>query len=279
MKSTIQKKLGILFLALLSFSTLSMATGPRITTVVMAVEKNEIFALDLPAYISTEISQGGIISEIVSAAFDEVKMEIHITTVPLQSMIKYYYTQENAPGFLGRHLALDAKKKSTLVEIPLLSASERYFYYKPLHPKGLAFKGKLSNLKGLTYGAAKGEVVTMYKNAGIKVKKSRTLSLFKKLKNGSIDFISMPKESAKWFLEKRFTKNKDDFVMMKEEGETVDVSLYFNLNNPRGKKMEKAFKKGLQAIIENGEYARILKKRLTKDEVHLQTQRINKYIK
>ena len=279
MKSTTQRKFRVLLLAVLFFSTLLMATGPRIKTVAMTVDKNEIFALDLPPYVSTEIAQGGVLNEIVRAAFDEAKMEVYITIVPLQSMMKYYYAQENAPGFLGRHLGFGTKKKSSLVGIPLLSANENYFYYKPLHPKGLEFKGKLSNLKGLTYGAAKGEDVTLYKNAGINVKKSRALSLFKKLKDGRIDFISMPKESTQWFLEKRFGEDKDDFVMMKEESGKVDISLYFNMNNPRGKKMEKAFKKGLQAIIENGEYARILKKRLTKDEVHLQTQRINKYIK
>lgn len=279
MKSTIQKKLSVLLLATLFFSTLSMATGPRISAVAMTVEKNEIFALDLPLYISTEITQGGVLSEIVRAAFDEAKMEVYITTVPLQSMIKYYYAQENAPGFLGRHLGLDAKKISSLVRIPLLIAHERYFYYKPLHPKGLEFEGKLSNLKGLIYGAAKGQDVTLYKNAGIKVKKSRTLSLFKKLKDGTIDFISMPKESAQWFLAKRYAEDKNDFVMMKEESEKVDISLYFNMNNLRGKKMKKAFIKGLRGIIENGKYAAILEKHLTKDEVQLQTQHINKYIK
>ena len=256
-----------------------MATGPRVSTLATVIDKNEIFALDLPPYISTEITQGGVLIEIVRAAFDEAKMKVYITMIPLQSMIKYYYTQENAPGFLGRHLGLGTKKKASLISIPLLTTYENYFYYKPLHPKALEFKGKLSNLKGLTYGAAKGEEVTLYKNAGIKVKKSRTLSLFKKLKDGTIDFISMPKESTQWFLEKRFREDKEDFVMMKKESTKVDISLYFNMNNPKGIKMEKAFKKGLKAIIENGKYATILEKRLTKDEVRLQTQRINKYLK
>ena len=177
-----QKKLYILVLMTLFFNASLMATGPRVSTLAVAVDKNEIFALDLPPYVSTEVDQGGILSEVVKAAFDEVNMEVQITIVPLQNMLKYYYSQENAPAFLGRHLGLSPKKKSTLVRIPLWTAHENYFYYKPLHLKGLEFRGKLSNLKGLTYGAAKGENATAYKSAGVKVKKSRALSLFKKTK-------------------------------------------------------------------------------------------------
>jgi ABC-type amino acid transport substrate-binding protein len=193
-------------------------------------------------------------------------------------MIKYYYAQENAPGFMGRHLGLIPKKKSTLVKVPLLVAYENYFYYKPLHPKGLELKGKLSNLVGFTYGAAKGEDTTAYKNANIKVKKSRTFSFFKKLKNGTIDFISVPQESVQWFLSKRFSEDKDNFVMMKEGGTKIDLCIYFNVNNPKGKKMLEAFKKGLKSIVENGKYATILEKHLKKDEVLLQIEQIRKNI-
>lgn len=260
-------------------NTLLMATGPRVSTLLTVIDKNEIFALDLPPYISTEVAQGGLLNEIVMAAFDEVKMEVQITTVPLQNMIKYYHSQENAPGFMGRHLGLSQKKKSTLVKVPLLVAYENYFYYKPLHPKGLELKGKLSNLVGLTYGAAKGEDTTAYRNANIKVKKSRTLSLFNKLKNGTIDFISMPKESARWFLEKRFANDKNDFVMMSEKSGEIDLCVYFNMNNPKGKKMLQAFEQGMKNIVESGKYSTILEKYFEKGEVLLQMKQIRKNIK
>ena len=279
MKSTIQKKLYVFVLMTFFLNTLLMATGPRVSTLATVIDKNEIFALDLPPYISTEVAEGGILSEVIKAAFNEVKMEVQITIVPLQNMIKYYYAQENAPGFMGRHLGLSPKKKSTLVKVPLFVAGENYFYYKPLHPKGLEFKGKLSNLVGLTYGAAKGEDTTAYKNANIKVKKSRTLSFFKKLKNGTIDFISIPKESVQWFLEKRLSDDKDNFVMMKEGSTNIDLCIYFNMNNPKGKKMLGAFKKGLKSILENGKYATILEKHFKKDEVQLQIKQIRKNIK
>ena len=263
----------------LFFNASLTATGPRVSTLATVIDKNEIFALDLPPYISTQDAHGGLLNEILKAAFNEAKMEVYITIVPLQSMMKYYYTQENAPGFMGRHLGLASETKSSLVSVPLLSASENYFYYKPSHPKGLEFKGKLANLKGLTYGAAKGEDVALYKNAGVKVKKSRTLSFFKKLKNGTIDFIKIPEESARWFLENRFPKDKDNFVTMREGSANIDLSVYFNMNNPKGKKMLGAFKKGLKNIVENGKYAAILEKSLKKDEILLQVERVKKYIK
>ena len=67
--------------------------------------------------------------------------------------------------------------------------------------------------------------------------------------------------------------------MMKEGGANIDLCVYFNINNPKGKKMLGAFKKGLKSILENGKYAAILEKSFKKDEILLHVQRIKKYTK
>lgn len=279
---TIQKKKSLKSLVLLTLclSMPLMATGPRITQTLITPDKKEIFALDLPPFISTEVKGGGILHEIVDAAFKEAKVDVAVTTLPLQSMVTYYLRQEKAFGVMGRHLGLKKKEKKSLISIPLYVAAENYLYYKPLHPKGLAWQGKLSKLKGLTYGASKGESTKVYKNAGISVKKGRTLSLFKKLKSGAVDFIGIPKESAEWFLEKKFKKDKNHFAVMKRVTSPVTVTLRFNPKHAKGKASAKAFKKGLRAIIKNGSYAAILGKYL-KDSaaVKAQEKRLRTFLK
>lgn len=258
-----------------------MATGPRITSILISPDKKEIFALDLPPpFISTEVQKDGMINEVVMAVLQEAKINVIITTLPLQSMVMYYLKQENSFGVMGRHLGLTADDKKSLISIPLYVANESYYYYKPLHEKSLEYKGKLSNLKKLVYGASKGENVSAYKKVGIKVKKTRTLSLFKKLQQGRVDFISLPNQTAKWFIEKKFSQYQNDFVTMKTSSKTQTISLHFNLKHPKAKESAESFKKGLRAIVNNGKYTEILSSYIKNpSEVKSQLLRMHKFLK
>ncbi len=269
----------LILLTLLFFSMQLMATGPRISKSTISPDKKEVFALDAPPFISTEVENGGMLNEVAVAAFKEAKMDAVVTILPLHSMIKYYLTQENAMVIIGRYMELSAEDEKSVIAIPLYSAEESYLYYKPKHPQGLEYKGVLSNLKGLTYGASEGEETGKYKEAGITVIKGRTLSLFKKLESGTVDFISVPEESAKWFLQNKFAEHQNNFVAMRTKSVTADISIYFNLNNPNGKASSEGFKNGLRTIVKSGEYAKILGKYIKNpDTVNIQTQYIQKFL-
>ena len=254
--------LRVLTILVLLIGTTLMATGPRITANLISPDKKEIFALDLPPFISTDIKKSGMLNEIVIASFKEVNEDVIITTLPLQSMVKYYLTEDNAVGVMGRHLGLSQKDKESLELIPLFITQESYLYYKPLHPNGIKYEGNLSELKGFTYGASRGEDITIYKEADIEVKKVRTLSLFKKLKSGKVDFISMPKQSVKSFIEKRFSKDKNDFISMQKSSGNKAIYIYFNTKNSKGEESARSFKKGLEVLLKNGKYGDILRKHI-----------------
>ena len=270
-----------LFILILLFLNIPlMATGPRISSILVTPDKKEIFALDFPPFVSRDIKNGGMLNELVVAVLKEAKMEAIVTTVPIQSMIKYYLTQENTFGVLAYDASLTAVEKKSLIAIPLYVTTERYFYYAPAHKRALKYEGKLSNLKGLTYGASKGEEVSVYKRSGINVKKARTLSLFKKLQNSTVDFISLPTQTAKWFMENKFSKCKNDFKSMKTQSGSSKASIYFNLNHSNAKENAKSFTKALKTIVENGTYSLILSKYITsQDEVKLQLKHMQKNFK
>lgn len=257
-----------------------MATGPRITKSAISPDKKEVFALDAPPFISIEVENGGMLNEIAVAAFKEAKIDTVITILPLYSMVRYYLTQEKAMVIIGRYMDLNAEDKKSVITIPLYTAQESYLYSKSKHQKGLEYKGELSIFKGLTYGASEGEETGKYLEAGITVVKGRTLSLFKKLQSGTIDFVSLPDESAQWFLQNKFAEHKDDFATMQTKSVTADISIYFNLNNPDGQKSAEGFKNGLRTIVKNGEYAKILGKYIKNpDTVNMQAQNIQKFLK
>jgi polar amino acid transport system substrate-binding protein len=257
-----------------------MATGPRITISVISPDKKEVFALEAPPFISTEVENGGMLNEVAIAAFKEAKIDAVITILPLHSMIKYYITQEKTMVITGEYLGLSAEEKESVVAIPLFKAQESYLYYKPKHPQGLEYKGELSIFKGLIYGASEGEETGKFKEAGITVVKGRTLSLFKKLQGGTVDFIRLPEMSGKWFLQNKFAEHQNDFVTTQAGNVKTDISIYFNLNNPDGLKSADGFKNGLRTIVNNGEYAKILDKYIkNSDAVNMQTQNMQKFLK
>ncbi len=268
------------FILLLLFLSIEVfATGPRITSSFISPDAQEIFALDLAPFISTDVKEGGILSEVVKHIAKEEGINLLITIVPLQSILKYYLTQENALGVMGRHLGLNTQDKTSLIEIPLFLANEKFVSYKSKHIKIINYKGELSSLNGLTYGASKGESTNTYKNLGINIKKGRALSLFKKLKSENVDFISLPTQSTSWYIEKNFSDDKYNFKTMRQSSKKVAISLYFNTNHPEGKNSAKLVKKGLLKILNNGKYADILKP-YVKDtnEINAQIKYIKKFL-
>ena len=275
------KKYSVSIITILIFLGLSAwATGPRITPQSIQVNTNEIISLDLPPFISTEVANGGMLHKIVTAAFKASKIEVLITTVPLQHMVKYYLLQENALAIMGRHLGISKKDRRSLMTIPLLQSNERYLFHKKHRPQGLGFNGKLSSLKGLRYGASKGESIVKNKSAGILVKKGRSLSLFKKLQQGKIDFMSVSPQTKKWFIKKHFAKDSQNFMMSEKISDKVTVALYFNTKNKKAKRISKAFKLGLKTILQNGTYAKILKEVFKNDVlVKQQVFKMNNYFR
>lgn len=247
-----------------------MATGPRVSPNLISVKKNVIYALDLPPFISTEIVHEGVLSEIVITSFAQQGIEVIINIVPLQSMINHYLVEENALGVMGRHLGIGKNMKKELVSVPLFVSPEHYVYYKPLNKK-LSDEEIRSNKIKFTYGASTGEDVSVFNKTAMKVKKSRTFSMFKKLKRGKVDFVSMPIQSAQWYIQNKYTDEKNDFVIMDGISKEVPIELYFNLKNAEGKKLFSAFKKGLKSIVKSGQYVKILEKYI-QDQTILKSQ-------
>lgn len=252
---------------MIAVSVSLMATGPRITAAMFTEAKNEIVAVEGPPLYAMQQQSGGLAFEIVSAALKTQNETATLTTYPVRKMVDYYLTQENVLGALGRSQYLPDEDKKGNIIFPVCRVHEHYYYYKPLHPKGITWKGSLSDLKGLRYGAREEENTQTYEKAGIKIEKGRSLDNFKKLKTGSVDFIKEAELIAKGIMDTNFGSDKNEFAVMEPSPEESTVLIVFNVKNPDTKTISKKFRDGLSVILENGQYQTIIEKYEGKNEI------------
>ncbi len=244
----------------IALSVSLLATGPRVTGALFQASHNEIVALETPPLYSSANPNGGMAFEIVTAALKSQKETAMLTTYPVQKMVNYYVTQEKVLGALGTSWNLSAAEKKKVISIPVSVIREQYFYYKPVHPKGIAWGGKLSNLKGLNYGEHEGVDTQAYKDAGINVVYGRSRSLFEKLKTGKVDFIGESALSGQEVISSSFAADKAQFATMDPNPEDSVCAILFNLQNPDASAMAKKFRIGLITILKNGQYQAIIEK-------------------
>lgn len=246
--------------ALLFFSLIAQATGPRVTSSLFEPPVNEIFALDFPLILSTEASDGGAGAAIIKAAFKAENVENTITPLPLQTMLSYYLNEENALAIVGHDLNLTAVETKNVVLIPILKLQESYFYYRP--KQTLTWKGDLSAFKNLTLGVHKKDLSDndAYQKAAIHVQQARLETRISDLIAGKIDLIREADLTINATLEKQFAAQKNDIVRLEPSAGVAVISVAFNKKNPKGAELAKKFQQGLTKIIASGEYSQILKK-------------------
>lgn len=237
-----------------------LASGPRVTGALFKSIENEIVAVETPQLYSSQNPSGGMVFEIVKAALNSENETATLTSYPILRIVNYYLTQEKVLAALGRNLNLSADEKKNLISIPVVFIREQYMYYKPAHPKGISLGGKLSELKGLIYGAHTGEDTSAYTKAKIKVVYAESRFLFEKLKTQKVDFIKEPVLSAEVMINTNFSADKKQFGIIASEPKKSVCMILFNLQNPKAEEISKKFIKGLSTILNNGRYREIIEK-------------------
>jgi len=249
-----------ILLALLLPSTAS-ATGPRVTTSLFTPHANQIHAMDFPPFISTEVIDGGIVSELITTARQRAGIDAEVTTHPVERMVDYYLLQEKALAEAGWHFNFTKQKQEQLIFVPIVTLSENYFYYRPKHPQGLNISSS-ADLKGMRYGAHKGEEKSEFTKAGAEVYFGRTITMLKKLKLGELDFICAPPEAVDWLVERYMKEDKKEFVTMPDEVDSQVLYVVFNRQHPLAEEAANKFRKELSAMKKDSTMDKITSKYL-----------------
>lgn len=252
-----------LSVALLCFATTTQATGPRVTSNLFEPPVNEIFALDFPFVLNSEVAEGGVGTAIIKAAFKAENVENTVTYLPLQTMLSYYLNEENALAIVGHDLNLTATETKNVISVPILNLKESYFYYRPKH-ETLRWKGNLSAFKGFILGVHQKDSSenAAYQKAEIQVQQGRLEARINDLIDGKLDLIRETHITMNATLDKQFAAQKSNIVRLEPNAGTAVISVIFNKKNPKGAEIAKQFQQGLAKIIASGEYNAIIKKQL-----------------
>jgi len=236
-----------------------LATGPRVTTSLFSPHHNQIHALDFPPFVSSEVVDGGVISEIITEAMRRSDVDAVVTTHPVERMVYYYLLQESAMAAAGWHFEFTKAQREKLIFVPVVSLSERYYYYRPNHPQGLNVEDG-TDLKGLRYGAHHGEEKSHFSEAGAEIVYGRTISLLKKMQRGEVDFICAPPRSVEWLLERYMKDDKANVIAMPKEAEAQVFYMVFNRQHPLAEATAEKFRAALNAMEKDGTIAKISNK-------------------
>jgi len=255
------KFLPVLIISLM-WSSAADATGPRVTTSLFTANQNEVHTIDFPPFVSSEVIEGGVASELVRTALSRGNIDADITIHPLRGMIRYYMIQEQAMAMLIRHESDMSDIKQNLISVPLLKIKEGFYYYKPSHPQGVAWHKDFKSLKGFTYGAHYGEDVSAFEQAGIQVTFGRTMALMKQLVLGKIDFLKAPAPTIEWLSKKYLGNEAKDFERIDGAIFEDTLRVFFNRKHAEAAKAAKQFAAALESMKKDGTYEEIVNRHL-----------------
>ena len=255
-----------IFLSMLFFSSIAMATGPRVTQGMLDVSENEIFAVDAPPFASLDLPENGLNAAIVKIALAAVDVKTTVTVLPVAKMVEYYLYEEKALAAFTEYVNFTGVDEKSFIFVPIFCAQKNYFYLKSKHPSGLNWKDSSKASSKYIYGTYAGDNIASYKEAGIETKFFRHRDVLKNLIAGEVDFIRMTELEIDWMLNKDFAKHKTEVTSLDTEMELMPLFVVFNKKHADSGKIAKKLKQGLIAILDNGQYADILKKYLVDEE-------------
>ncbi len=258
------------FMFTLFYASVVLATGPRVTQSMFETAENEIFAVDSPPYIGSDLDLGGVNTAIVKAALKAVDINTTVTMLPLAKMVQYYLLEEQALGVFNEKMIFSNRDKKGLIFVPILLTKENYYYLKN---KQQSTPHSLTELAGWRYGTNTADSTTELEKHDIKVQFFRHGSLLDKLTAGEVDFIRLSEIKLNWIVDQHLSAKINLFSAIKAKPDLVLQSVAFNKKHAQGKSMAKKLKQGLLVILNNGQYAEILKSYLNNaDEIKSRVQ-------
>ena len=117
-------------LCLITYSNKSLATGPRVAPNLFVTNVNQLYALELPPFISSKAKNHGVLLELIGSILKTEEIAGEINILPSLNMAKYYFAQEDALAIIGHDFNLAKEQQKKAIFIPVLSLDEYYFYYQ-----------------------------------------------------------------------------------------------------------------------------------------------------
>lgn len=239
-----QKYTRLLTLVLLFFLTLNSLDAKQQTVVLQVNESLPIWSQNLP--------MGGMGSEIVQAISKEVGIETHIDFIPLKRLIA-----DTTNNDLGNPLFYIQNQEFAQI-IPIAVSYNSFIAYK----NNINTILLNSKTKSIRIGVIKGtrpninissQFATFEENYSHK-------SLFRKLKAGRLDLVLELD-----LVGKVIKKEDSNFSSAIVDMSSSPIAILIDISYPNAEAIASRYQKGLDIIMNNGVYQKILDKYYTKE--------------
>lgn len=239
------KKYTVLWPAiLLLYFTLNMLHAKEQTVVLQVNDSSPIWSKKLPL--------GGMGVEIIQAISKEMGIKTHIEFIPLKRLIAN--TRNND---IGNPLFYMNNQEFAAI-IPIAISYSSFFTYKNNVKKVLSetlpkerrigiLKGTNPNLKGT-------------EQFGVFEESTSQESLFKKLKAGRLDLVLELNLVGLEMIKSLFPREIENFHTSLLLDSSSPIAIMIDINYPNARDIGLLYQKGLDRIIKNGVYQKILEK-------------------
>lgn len=220
-----------------------------------AQEQITFYSTESPPIWSAQLPQGGLGSEILHAAAHAASLKATIHYLPLAR-----YEQLAAGNRLGNPLYFVGQEFGAVV--PLIATHAVFCYYQPHHAEEIQYRS-LADLKGMTLGVIRGtlEDIEAFRTRGVAVEESTTLdALFRKLRAGRVDLVLVIDVMAHYQIERLFPGESERFLMIEVPNGITPVAVMLDQQDPNAARLGAAIRQGMNEIINDGSYYRILTK-------------------
>ena len=223
-----------------------------------AISAKEVIldANESPPFWSQSLPFQGMAGEIVQAISSATDLQSTIRFLPLKRLIENTYNND-----LGNPLFYMSNQDFAAI-IPIASYRVSFFYYQPNH-KEIITLDALRNIQSYKIGVLEGTVTehSYFAEKNISFETSYTqASLIKKLKHGRIDLVLAIDLVAIGTINQLFPEQSHFFKQIKLPNSNSPIAIMIAEEQTNAEAIAAKYRKGLQIIINNGQYFQILEK-------------------
>lgn len=214
-------------------------------------------------FTSEALDGGGMITEIVTAAFDEMGRLYRVEYYPWERAEAMVESGEAWGTF--PYVPTDERRERFMVSENLAN-SETYLYYYGDAMRDVTYE-ELADLREYRMGVSLGYwYIPLFEEAGLNIDPANDdLANLRKLAAGRIDLLPMLNITGQWLIQTEFAANADQFGFLSKPVATEDPSSIQNTviasrQYAGGDEILSDFNAALATIIENGVYGEIVAK-------------------
>jgi len=234
-----------------------------------------IYAGIYPPYLQED--NQGTTDIIIRKIFEASDIQVDITHLPLKRLGKHYIGTNKVAGIYGvESLALSyAKKEKLLIGKPFQIGRFLFWYYKPNMKKKIKWN-QFSDLKGYKISVPLGSLLTQKLiDAGLDIDfASNTDAHIRKLVLKRASLAPLFYFAATNMITKYYPEKMHEFGYLEKPISTTKFSLILNKGFHQAEKIMKHYHTGLNRIITNGSYLKLLEELYGKGNIPKEYQEL-----